>query len=259
MSRVDQFEELARYYDPIMEHVDYDRWYLITSTLAELFPPDFRHIDAACGTGVLLNMLRQSGWNSVGFDLSFSMARIGRKKRGTLPLCNADLTALPFVNAADFITCLFDSINFLLDAAAVRTAFQQVYAALNDGGVFYFDVVTERMVTEHFENQSWTENNGTFTTTWSSTYDRVRSITNSSIRINTAQEAVIRERIYPIEEITEMLRDAGLVLLAQQDANAWTPIKPRSTRVDFVVAKKPDDSLLKQFRKLKRSIPLLIR
>ena len=114
MPRPDDFANLARYYDPIMEHVDYDRWFVITTTLAELAPDPFLHLDAGCGTGVLMGMLRKIGWSSVGIDLSLAMLQTGRRRRGSLPVAAADLRALPFRGAVDLMTCLFDSMNFLL-------------------------------------------------------------------------------------------------------------------------------------------------
>ena len=51
MSAPDAFGELARYYDPLMTHVNYDRWFFTVSALADLVEEPIRHLDAACGTG----------------------------------------------------------------------------------------------------------------------------------------------------------------------------------------------------------------
>src|SRR5690606_17293139 len=50
----DSFEDLARYYDRLMVHVDYDRWYAVAGAIAGLLPRPFLHVDLACGTGTLL-------------------------------------------------------------------------------------------------------------------------------------------------------------------------------------------------------------
>ena len=36
MTYLDEFHEIARYYNRIMDHVDYDRWYAVTTALADL-------------------------------------------------------------------------------------------------------------------------------------------------------------------------------------------------------------------------------
>jgi predicted TPR repeat methyltransferase len=75
----DSFEDLARYYDRLMVHVDYDRWYAVAGAIAGLLPRPFLHVDLACGTGTLLRKLRKVGWNSFGLDLSVAMLRAGSR------------------------------------------------------------------------------------------------------------------------------------------------------------------------------------
>jgi len=254
MTSHDSFGELARYYDRIMDHVDYDRWFLVTTALAELLPDSFRHLDAACGTGTLVKMLRQAGWNSIGADLSLAMARHGRRSRPDLPLAVADLRALPWYGSLDYITCLFDSLNFLLDEADLRCALREFGRGLAEDGLLYFDVVTERMVTDHFDGQSWTEDNGEFRTTWSSAYDRNTGIADTCIRVNTGAEAVFRERVYPRKLITKAVSDAGMTLLAALDATTWRAPTRWTTRIDFVAIKKWDRTVGRRFRKIRDAL-----
>lgn len=238
MTRQDTFAEIARYYDPIMNHVDYDRWLLVASTLAELLPRGFRHVDTGCGTGVLLQLLRDTGWNSTGLDLSFAMLRTARRQRGNIPLAAADLRALP-LRGVHYLTCLFDTMNFILDEAELRRVFNEFAQALEPGGLLYFDVVTERMVTEHFDDQTWTEDNGKFRTTWSSNYDPATGLTETRVRVNTGGEALIVERVYPLAVLARAIEDAGLTLLDTLDAFTWRKPNHRATRLDFVVMKDP--------------------
>jgi len=250
MTSRDSFGELARYYDRIMDHVDYDRWFFVATALTELLPDSFRHLDAACGTGTLVKMLRQAGWNSIGADLSLAMVRHGRRNRPDLPLAAADLRALPWCGSLDYITCLFDSLNFLLEEADLRSAFREFSRGLTEDGLLYFDVVTERMVTDHFDGESWTEDNGEFRTTWSSAYDRNTGIADTCIRVNTGAEAVFRERVYPLKLITKAVSDAGMTLLATLDANTWRAPTRRTTRVDFVAVKKWNRAVGRRFRRV---------
>ena len=60
----DSFSDLARYYDPLMRHVDYDRWYAVAAAVAALVPPPFVHADLACGTATLARKLRRNGWKT---------------------------------------------------------------------------------------------------------------------------------------------------------------------------------------------------
>jgi SAM-dependent methyltransferase len=252
--RSDDFGELARYYDPIMEHVNYDRWFRTCVALAELLPPRFLHVDAGCGTGVLLGRLREAGWKSTGVDLSRAMLMTARKQRGSVPVAVADLRALPFHRSAGLVTCLFDSINFILDEPGVARAIQEMAQALAPGGLLYFDIVTERMVTQHFAGQDWEEDNGGFSSNWSSSYDHQTTVAQTRIRINTGGESVIRERIYPQRFFERAVRHAGLRLLGAYDVEGWKAPSRHTTRIDFIAVKEPAPEATRQFKKVVRAV-----
>ena len=249
MKAQDPFLDLAPFYDRIMSHVDYDRWQRVTTMLTALLPGTFTHADLACGTGTLLKRLRKTGWGSLGVDFSFSMLHSGmnEKNGGYFPGVTADLRALPFVNTIDYATCLFDSLNFLLELDDLRQAFCEVYRALTPGGLFYFDMVTERMVLEHFDGQEWEENHGRFRTTWNSQYSRTTHIADTTLRVNTGASGLIQERMYPLEEIEQALREAGFLLLDALDARTWKKTGKRTLRIDFVAVKETTRTRLSQF------------
>lgn len=233
----DEFAEIARYYDPLMVHVDYDRWYAVSDALAMLLPDDFVHVDLACGTGTLHRKLRRAGWNSFGMDLSLGMVRAGRKDDPSARLATADLRALPLRGCVDFVTCLFDSVNFLLTLEDVQTAFREVYGALKDDGLFYFDVVTEKMVIDHFAGQKWTEKNHGFCSTWDTQYSRKTLTAETRIQINQGPVCTIRERVYATRDLRAALERAGFVVLGAWDAEKWKAPGRKTVRIDWVAAK----------------------
>lgn len=249
MNTRDPFIDIARFYDPIMHAVNYDRWLFISMLLADLVPKKkFAHLDVGCGTGILVKRLLQHGWNSVGIDLSFAMLKAGTRG-GILPATAvANMDALPFTNRFDLVTSVFDSINFVLDPDHLTKAICEMGDALTRDGIFYFDIITERMVTEYFENQEWTENNGRFATTWKGSYDRTTRIAETLIRVNNGPATTVRERAHTIEEIEAGLSAAGLELLGAFDAETWKAPGRKTVRVDFIAVKHVSRSLRKQFK-----------
>lgn len=243
----DSFVDLAPYYDHIMEHVNYGRWFQVAEAVSSMLPPGFTHVDAACGTGVLVKRFRSSGWRSFGVDLSFAMIRAGKRGPRTLPAATADLRALPLQGGVDYVTCLFDSLNFLLEWNGLLQAFQEVYGALSPHGLFYFDIVTERMVKDYFEGQEWTEQNGRFSTTWRSAYSHKTSVVNTHIRVNTGAAGEVIERVYSQADVERALREAGFQLLGAFDAHSWRAPGRKSIRLDFVAAKTCSRARRKQF------------
>jgi SAM-dependent methyltransferase len=246
----DAFEGLARFYDPLMEHVDYDRWYTVTTQFASLLSPPIKHLDAGCGTGVLLKRLQYMQWQSVGIDLSHAMLHQAHAILPKTPMVAADITALPFQNSFGLITCLFDTINFLLSEEAIQAAFNAFYHALQDGGLLYFDYVTERLVLEHFADQEWHESNGKFDTHWVSEYDSHTQIAETRIRINTGPAYKLYERVYPDVFYLDTLKKAGFTVLGVMDADNQRKPGKRTCRVDVFAAKKPAKALEKGFKRV---------
>lgn len=250
----DAFGEIARYYDKIMDFVNYDRWFMIATSLSDLLPSGFVHVDAACGTGTLLRKVRRIGWKSVGMDLSGGMIRAGRSGGAVSPAAVADLRAAPFWGSVDYVTCLFDSLNFILEEEGLSQAFGSLAGALRAGGLFYFDIVTERMITEHFDGQEWTEDNGQFSTTWRSRYSRKSGVAETEVRVTKGAGGVFRERVYAREQIEALVAAAGLTLLDTVDAHTWKAPSRKSIRLDFVAAKRPSRAMVKAYAGVKRGI-----
>lgn len=235
MSAEDAFAGLAGYYDPLMAHVDYTRWERIARRLAEQLPAGHAHLDVACGTGVLLTRLRAAGWNSVGVDLSRAMLQNGKRPRTAC----ADMRALPFGERFDLVTCLFDSVNFVVEEEGVQTAFNEFARVLRPGGMVYFDVVTERMVLKHFVGPEWSEDHGRFRSTWYTYYDKKRRIAQTHVRVGSGASSVIVERMHPLPVLNACLARAGLQLLARFDAEDHAAATGKSCRVDFIAVKPP--------------------
>jgi len=235
----DTFHELARHYDTIMDHIDYDRWVVASSLIGELAPEkDFAHLDIACGTGVLLKKLRQHGMNSLGIDLSLAMVRQATAEPLPAPAGVATMTQLPFPDASfSFLTCVFDSLNFLLDPADLHNAFQEMSRVLKPDGVLYFDVITEAMVTEHFADQEWEEKTGKLRTSWEGSYDSKNRLSTLTVRVGTGSENHVVERVYSPHEILNALEKSGLTLLGEFDAENWKKPGYKTTRVDHVAVK----------------------
>ena len=250
----DPFARIAPFYDAIMSHVDYERWVSKTGFLADLLPDGFLHIDVACGTGVLVEKLRQSGWRSLGADRSHAMVQQGRQNAPDFPGVAADMRALPFHKTAGLVTCLFDSLNFLTEEADLKRGLREMAGALAPGGILYGDVITERMVLTHFAGKRWTEQNGRFSTAWESDYDKSAHLAETRVTVNRGPVNYIHERIFPLATLQSAMERAGLTVLAFCDAATWKKPRKRSIRIDFVAARTPSAKLVRDFETVRKKI-----
>jgi SAM-dependent methyltransferase len=96
------------------------------------------HLDLACGTGLALEHFQKRGFRSVGLDSSMAMLSIARGRGARLVA--ADLRAPALRGGFGLVTCLYDSLNHLLDWDDLVLAFRSASALLREGSILLFDV-----------------------------------------------------------------------------------------------------------------------
>ena len=111
---------------------------LLDDMLARYPTPKRTHLDLACGTGLAVDYFRTRGWKSTGVDASVAMLDIARAR--TRRLVAGDFRALPLRGRFARITCLYDSLNHLLDAHDLAAAFRSVRAVMDHDSLFFFDM-----------------------------------------------------------------------------------------------------------------------
>ncbi|MFA5333936.1 MAG: class I SAM-dependent methyltransferase [Candidatus Nanoarchaeia archaeon] len=107
--------ELSGAYRRIQESMTYD-----ALSISE-FKPDSLVLDLGCGTGFSLNVLKKSGFNAVGIDVSFEMVKYAKSKNFKVIL--GSMNSLPFKNEA------FDN---LISISAIQWANIKEYAKILD-------------------------------------------------------------------------------------------------------------------------------
>src|SRR4051812_24747680 len=126
---------------------------LLDQTL-ENYPTAKRtHLDVACGTGYIVESFRARGWTSVGVDASFPMLRRGAVRasgafqqrapeaRTTRShLIAGDMRTLPLRGTFARITCLYDSLNHLLDRNDLVAAFRAMRGMMDHDSLLLFDM-----------------------------------------------------------------------------------------------------------------------
>lgn len=257
--RADIFDTLAKHYDSMMSHIDYERWLVVSTMIAELCPnEDFEHLDAGCGTGALVQKLREHRWRSYGGDLSNAMVATGRKRDGELPLFQCDITSLPFGRRFHFLTCVFDTLNFLVDEKKFEKAFHSMREVMTDDGVVYFDVITEQMVMEHYADRDWVDTLGRSKARWHGVYNAKKRVIENTIWIDGGAPSVVRERVYDVDEIRSAAEAAGLTVLGVLDTETWCEPTEETLRLDIVASVRDDESIQARFREIRDDIQGLL-
>lgn len=146
---MDSYRFLSSYYDRFTDDVGYPQW-------ADFFEQIFAQegltphliLDLACGTGSLSAELARRGFEMIGVDASAEM--LMQAMNNTLMLeprpifLNQRMENLDLYGTVDACLCCLDSVNYVTAPSTLREAFRRVELFLEPGGIFIFDVNTQR-------------------------------------------------------------------------------------------------------------------
>ena len=135
------YDTFARFYDRFTHEHDYAAWTLTLERLALAAGLRGRALlDVACGTGKSFLPFLERGYGVTACDISPGMLAVAASKAGErVRLEQEDMRGLPVLGAFDLITCLDDSLNYLLSDAELEAALTGIRRNLAPGGVAVFD------------------------------------------------------------------------------------------------------------------------
>jgi SAM-dependent methyltransferase len=105
-------------------------------------------VDLGCGSGALARHLVDAGYDVIGIDISEEMIRIARRNVPEAKFRQASLlsTVIPRCKA---VISIGECLNYLFDlrnnSKQRAKLFRRISQALDPGGIFVFDVATDRM------------------------------------------------------------------------------------------------------------------
>jgi len=246
--QVAPYTSLARVYNYVMRHVDYEAWAeYIHQLLSRFDHPINRVFDVACGTGNFIFELMKHDYVLGGFDYTAEMVALARKKarkmQVSIPFWRGSMLHFGLAQPQDAIVCLYDSINYLLEIEACQNFFSQAFLNLNERGVLIFDICTEWNSIRHFQDYHDKEKTGTFSVNRKSYYDKSRRIHHNDFEIIFFNEPAIFfeqhvQRIYYIEEMRGAIPTDKFELKAIYEGFSRRKGTEDSERVHFILQKK---------------------
>ena len=105
-------------------------------------------LELCCGTGNVANIISNRGYNVVGLDGSEEMIKKAKTKNHNVEFVVGDARNFKLNKKFQAVTCLFDSINHMLEENDVLKVFQSVYEHLDNNGIFIFDSNSENSLIE---------------------------------------------------------------------------------------------------------------
>ncbi len=148
MERSAAYANLAKWFEYLNDDCDYEKWsqYLIMR-LSDY--PVATGLDVGCGGGWFTRAFQKHGYRMTGLDVSAEMLDFAQQtalKEGVRSeYILGDITKTKLPKRFDFATAINDCLNYV-PKEKLNAAIKNVGGALKKGGLFLFDVSSERKI-----------------------------------------------------------------------------------------------------------------
>jgi SAM-dependent methyltransferase len=207
-------------------------------------------LDLACGTGTVALSFAQQGWEVYGVDASSGMLDQARQKAQQtghgLTLSQQDMRHFVLPHPVSLVTCLYDSLNYMLTMADLQQVLRRVAATLLPGGVFMADMNTQVTLEQVWGNNTFFVEREDLALVLRSGYEPETRLSTVHI-IGFVRQADGRysrfdehhaEIAYEEEEVHAALEAAGLQAEASYKCFLFEPTDTETRRIMWV-ARKP--------------------
>ncbi len=207
-------------------------------------------LDIACGTGICIELWLNKGYKVIGIDASEQMLEICRQRfspqlfrEGRVALIKGDLRNFSLNENLPVITCLYDSLNYLLTPEELLSCFRAVHNNLRQNGIFIFDMNTIHALQVEWGNQTFERRDGSIYSIWNNTFDSQTRISTLQLTLHVYEDGknltireLHQERAYPIDEIRNLIRSAGFDISFYRHLT-FNPASEFDTRIMGVASK----------------------
>ncbi len=238
------YSKFAGIYDHIMDHIDYKKWalFILNSSFPNQIPKNA--LDLGCGTGSLF-LYFPAVTRKVGLDVSPEMIETAKTNYPDAEFSVGNIRKFEFKDPFELITCNHDTLNYLTSVSELEEHFATIRMNLADNGYYFFDVSSEKNLTENFHDKIFRETIGNTFFIWENSYDQKNKEIISSLYFGINDETgfkefreVHKQRYYSNDEIKHALNKSGLELLKiGSDYKKWSYDKNASL-INFKVKKK---------------------
>lgn len=207
-------------------------------------------LDLACGTGILTIKAAQSGIVAKGLDISEAMLQKAESNASRIGanvtyIC-ANMSHFCLNEHYDLITCTFDAINHLLDYHDWEDTFRCAFAHLNEGGLFIFDMNTERDIKENWDNINVHKDaKGNYVISKSISFrDKVIAAVTFTAFVQRGQglfdgyEETVTETSFPVNRVVGSLLDIGFSDVSVRNERFERVSDPEGMNRVFIVCRK---------------------
>ncbi|WP_254434140.1 class I SAM-dependent methyltransferase [Halobacillus sp. Marseille-Q1614] len=240
------YRQMAQVYDRLMQDAPYEEWVDWTrKMLASYSGHTERILDLGCGTGEITIRLAKKGYDLTGVDLSADMLAIASQKdKGRkVHWSQQDISELEGLTQFDCAVSFCDVINYIPDESRLQSVFSNAYKALNQNGLFLFDVHSIEHILQDLYGQTFAEVYDDMSYIWfcdpgDTEYSMVHDLT---FFVHTGQgferfDETHEQKGYTLETLLNLLEKTGFSIKLVTADFSETPVR-KGDRLFFVCQK----------------------
>ena len=242
MSTAESYGAFAFAYDQALGERYFHAVRRLLLDVLDRFPSASRtHLDVCCGTALAMPFFASRGFVSTGVDISPVMLSVARKR--AMRLVAGNVCALPMRGVFSRITCLYDSLNHLLDRRDLVAAFREVAQVMDGDSLFIFDMNHPEIYPEVWGmKEPFIDEGPDFHLEIATTYRRREQLGRALVTgwaVVDGKRIDIRERhtqrSYERDDIIAALAEAGLNPIEVSEFDPWN--EGRVVKLVFVCRK----------------------
>lgn len=204
-------------------------------------------LDAACGTGSILQRLHEKGYDCIGLDLSQEMLDAARERipsEDILWICQ-DMCRMDLYGTVTAVCCMTDSVNHVTDGTALQRFFNRAHLFLDPGGVLIFDVLKKEHFTENGNLFSCFADEESFSCFWTGRYQEKTGYCTYDIScferredgLYTRTDDRVRERIWERDALMAMLQKTGFTRIQVREGQTLRLGQAARNRIYYICEK----------------------
>lgn len=245
------YTSFAMVYDEFMDNIPYDEWtQYLKGLLCEYGVNGGIVLDMGCGTGSVTRRLSAAGYDMIGIDNSQEMLEIAMAYQGadegSILYLLQDMREFELYGTVAAAVSICDSMNYITSREELLEVFRLVNNYLDREGIFIFDLNTEfkykniladNIIAETRDNASFIWENYYYEDEKINEYDLTIFINQSDDEDTfTRFKETHYQRAYSLEEVKELLAEAGMEFITAYDAFTHEPAGEKSERI-YIIAK----------------------
>ncbi|MDO5145791.1 MAG: class I SAM-dependent methyltransferase [Eubacteriales bacterium] len=241
---MENYENFAGVYDALMDNVPYEAWAdCLQSHLARHGIKDGLMLELGCGTGKMMALMAQKGFDMIGVDSSVDMLQIARERTQNLPgsflYLLQDMRDFELYGTVASVISVCDSVNYVTSEEELRQVFSLVNNYLDPGGLFIFDFNTEHKYRDVIGERVIAEDREEVSFIWYNEYDDDEHINYIDLSLFVQEDGNLYrkfqeehvQRGYGLSQIKRLMQEAGLVFLEAFDGYTKEAAKENSERI----------------------------